>query len=220
MNMKNKTFRLLTFAALLSLLLFTTCGVNPLSGNSSETTNELTVVVKTGGIEGIAPPYASLYFIEDTYDPLSGKPFDSIATDTTGIFRFIAVNGNYNLFCRQTDSLQAYMHLQIGGTFSVNDTIRDTLYPPGNMEGYAPCDEGTSVTSYLFLEGTPFFAIANRSSGYFRIDNVPQGRYTARRYSIKSSQIVITPTPDTISSESVTRIDIVSDSIVTLPWGY
>jgi hypothetical protein len=218
MNIKNNTFRLSVYAALCILLLFTACGINPLSGNSSETTNELTVMAKKDGIEGLAPPYASLYLIKDTYDPLSGEPFDSITTDTAGIFRFTTENGGYNLFCRQSDSLQAYVHLQIGGTLPNNDTLRETLFPPGSMEGYAPRDDDSLVTSYLFLEGTPFFTIADRSSGYFRIDNIPRGRYTARQYSLKSAEIIITPITDTLSSESSTIIDIVSDSVVTLPW--
>jgi hypothetical protein len=215
MAMKNNTLRFSVYAALFIMQLFTACGVNPLSGNSSETTNGVTVIAKTGGIEGVAPPYASLYLIEDTYDPLSGEPFDSVKTDTTGIFRFTSVNGGFNLLCRQSDSLQAYIHLHIGG--ATNDTLRETLFPPGSMEGYVPRD-GDSLFSYLFLEGTPFFTIADQSSGYFRIDNIPRGRYTARLYSLKSTEIVITPITDTLSSETATMIDIVSDSVVTLPW--
>ena len=218
MTMKYSIHHLAPHAALLFLLLVSSCGISPLSGNSSETTNSITAVATYGGIGGIAPPFSSLYLIGETYDPLSGKPYDSVATDTTGIYSFTAAKGGYHLFCRKTDTLQSILHLHVGGTTSGNnDTLRDTLRRPGSMEGYAPVNEDTSLTSYLFIEGTPFFATADANSGYFRIDNIPQGRYVVRRFSVKTDEVEVVET-DTLSSESSTVVGIVSDSLVLLPW--
>ena len=219
MIMKLNNSRTLPYAVLLCILFVTGCGIGPVGGNSSETTNGLTAAVTTDAVEGTAPPFSTLYLIGDAYDPFSGKPFDSVATDSTGFYRFTVAQGGYNLFCRNTDTLQVRLHVLIGGTaIGVNDTLRDTLTLPGSMEGYAPLFEDTSVTSYLYLEGTPFFTIADDRSGYFRIDHIPQGRYTVKTYSVKSSQMSMTESVDTLSSESSTVIGIAADSVVTFPW--
>jgi len=207
-------------ASVMAAVLFWSCGSGNIAGNSSETTNGLTIVARAGIIEGTAPSFSSLYLFDDFYDPLSGMPFDSIKTDTTGAFSFQVSGVRYNLFCYGVNGLRSRVHLTMNAESLENDTIRDTLREPGSIKGYTP--PGTDMyphKAYLYLEGTPFITVADSLSGYFRIDEIPEGQYTLKLVEeINIDQSVVPYGLDTLSQESTKYINVKRNSVLPVEW--
>ena len=211
-------------ASVMTVVLLLSCSTGDIAGNSSETTNGLTVVARGGSIDGTAPPFSSLYLFEEKYDPFSGKHFDSVKTDTTGVFSFQVPEAGYNLFCNAENGKRAQVHIimnadpESGDTGKdhniFRDTIHDTLKIPGNVAGYIPAwAKKNLLMSYLYLEGTPFFAFVDSVTGYYRIEDIPEGRYIIRLYTAVPYHI-----PDTLSYESAKVISVKSDSTLSLKW--
>ena len=212
--------RLTILIPVMIAVLVWSCGTGNIAGNSSETTNGLTVIARSGTIEGTAPPFSSLHLFVDYYSPFSGIPLDSVITDSTGIFSFRAPETRYNLFCHDENGMRSYVRLTMNAVSPINDTIRDTLKTSGSLEGYAFTGTDSHLkSSYLYLEGSPYFTVADSVSGYFRIDDIPEGRYTVRLFKKITVDEAIAPYEhDTVSQESPKVIDVKSDSVLTVEW--
>lgn len=198
----------LLFLFLTSLII--TCNIS-LTGNTSETTNGITVIASKGKIEGTAPPYSSLSLYRSNYEPFLVQSYDSAETDSTGTFSFLVQNDVYNLFCTATNGDKSLINI-LSDRNSSGDTINETLIKPGILQGYS---RNKQYGSYIFLKGSPFYAITD-TSGFFKISGIPKGQY--------SLQIIIykyAPQPvhsDTVSQLNTSTVIIESGDTTTIEW--
>jgi hypothetical protein len=198
-------------ALIIAVLLISTCTTS-LTGNSSETSNGVTVVARAGGVEGCAPPHSRVFFIPASYKPLDPKMYDSALTDTSGKFLFEVPDGDYNLFCYGSDGLSAMMQLSVNTSDVYGDTLFKKLSVPGSIKGTIPFADEDPGLSYFFIEGSMFFTQAD-PDGHFYLDSIPEGIYTLKHFSVSSIK-----TNQVVSHESTSLIKVSSDSLTVIKW--
>jgi hypothetical protein len=167
------------------------CSVGPLaSGNSSETTNGVSVSASAGAMEGRTIPAASVGVYETSYNPFKDSGFSHVTVaDDSGAFRFSGLaNGTYNLIVITRDSLRAECVRRIP-VFddSLFESAVDTLGEPGAVEGTVKTDDGTLVVRAVgFIRGPPFRAMT-ADSGSLVLPLVPAGNYEIEFWVIEGS---------------------------------
>ncbi len=192
-------------AALCAALALTRCStVGPVaSGNSSETTNGVSVSASAGVIQGRTLPGASVGIYELAYNPFKDSGFsqDTLADDS-GAFRFGGLaDGSYNLVVIAKDSLRAECIRGIPVLDdSSYDSAVDTLGEPGSVEGTVKSEDGTPVARAAgFIRGTPFRAMTG-SGASLVLPLVPAGNYVIEFWVIEAAG----PLPVNVQPVSVT----------------
>ncbi len=186
------------FCLALSLL---RCSVGPIAaGNSSETTNGVSVSASAGVIQGRTIPAASVGIYEFTYNPFtdSGFSHDTLADDS-GAFRFgDLAHGSYNLIVIAQDSLRAecVRGIPVFDDSSYDSTV-DILGEPGSVEGTVTSQNGLPVTRAVgFIRGTSFRAMTG-PGGSLLLPLVPAGNYVIEFWVIEGTG------PQTVNAQPV-----------------
>jgi hypothetical protein len=165
------------------------CSPNKLAegGNSSGTGNGATVCAATDKIEGATLPLAGLRLYSQDWKPYvqSGSFSDSSVADTCGKFVFADIpRGYYNLVIFSADQKNAgiFQNIPCQPAVTWADTI-DSLKAPGFLHGFATIRTDTMVLSYVYVRGTPFYAMTD-TRGEFFMGALPPARYPLQIYGL------------------------------------
>jgi hypothetical protein len=152
---------------------------NTVNGGGSSTGNANTITGLLVEPNGITPASScNIYlFPKDSIPSFSGtlqeKSVAYSTSDSNG--RYILKNlpdGNYNLFCNDTD--RQLSKLILGKSVSNNDSLYsgvDTLRYEKAFAGTVNNTEG--IPTIAFIYGSPFITAINDTSGFFRFDGIP-----------------------------------------------
>jgi hypothetical protein len=156
-------------------------------GNSSGTGNGAMVRAASDRIIGVTMHLAEVRLYSQDWKPFvhSGSYSDSSVADSSGAFTFTGIpRGYYNLTIFSADQKSAgiFQNIPCQPAVSWADTI-DTLKAPGILHGYATIKTDTLALSYVYVKGTPFFAMTN-TRGEFSINAFPQSHYTVQLYGL------------------------------------
>ncbi len=182
-------------------------------GNTSETTNGVTLSRSGPGVQGRTRPYVFVgIYSSDFVPPHEWGTADSVRADSAGAFSFDSLaNGTYNLIARDSATITAVLH---------NNVVLDSdavfipqakdFSPTGTLDGLLRDHDSTVFPfSYCFLVGTPFHTVSD-DNGYIRYDDLPSGTYTVGIPTLSASQSLGQP-----GTYEEKQLDVVSDSLTT-----
>jgi hypothetical protein len=159
-------------------------GNNSLAGGV-ETTNGLVVVSSGLTVHGIAPAGSMVSIFADFYNPTQNnrKAFsDSASVDSEKTFSFkqIGESGMYNVIAINPVTHQGAMipslYMWPGGHDSIVVPF-DTLGEIGGVVTYVKNADTIALGSRdVYCEGSNFFARSD-SAGFYKMSNVPLGKY-------------------------------------------
>jgi hypothetical protein len=150
-------------------------------GNTSETTNGVTLVRSGDDIRGRTRPFAFVgIYSSDFVGPKVWGTSDSTVADLVGAFSFESpAHGTYNLIARDpaTGMALRYQNLIVDSD-SIYITEGGDFSPTGVLVGVLRDKDSTIFPySFCFLVGTPFYTVSD-SLGKIRYDDLPAGEYT------------------------------------------
>lgn len=183
-----KTFFKNSFAFILIASGFLRCTVDHIAGAGSETTNSFTGTVAS--VDGTPAANATVRLIPALYNPVKDHPLPDSFTTTTnnqGKYEFRHINqGIYNVFVKHESSSTGAL---VFGVYAVVDTIavpRATLSEMGSVRVIISQDN--NKPGYVYVPGTPFFAVSDSNAKQVVIDKVPPSVIPQITYSSKDSK--------------------------------
>ncbi len=166
-----------TVSFAIAVALFLHCSIGPVAGgNSSETTNGVTVVASAGSLSGETVPGAFVGLYARDYVAYLNLGFsDTMVAAANGEFAFGGLEpGYYNLLVMTADSQSAGLVAGVPvSTDSSFETGIDSLTAPGSIRGTVAGGKSWAVA---FIRGTPFTDLA-KADGSFEMRGVPEGTY-------------------------------------------
>jgi hypothetical protein len=173
-----RRFLIVTSLALSSVL-FSRCGLSPLSpGGGTDFPNTGTVIGSLFSSDGKPSSHSQVLLVPCNYNTIADRSSSPLLEDTTdenGTYRFFpADTGEYTITAVQ---LEERTRAMIRGVHVQKDTVRVAsafMLKPGAIEVRLQGGVNT-LNGYIYVPGTAMAAMVNENGGFATLDSVPAG---------------------------------------------
>ena len=161
------------------------CSGNPTMAGGVETTNGLTIIASGLTVHGSAPAGSKVSIFADSFNPAPNyrKAFsDSASVDSGETFSFkqIGDSGAYNVIAINPLARRGAMFPSLYLRPDEYDSIFIPFDTLGEISGVTLTINNSDTTAFgfndVYCKGTNFFTRSD-SSGYYKMSNIPLGKY-------------------------------------------